>query len=357
MMLLTVKALRTLVKTLMSIVLFGGLGAAHALNFTGVADDYIGSAGNVYNSGNYSIDNFPWRIAGATISKRDPLKWRTINWQCTGLDFEPAAGLKIVGQYNGQDIYRLTDTVGFILWAGDTNVGTRPEATVNGAGRREVFGRWCSLGGGQGYSLHVIPVIYKRLSPGSVEVIPQTKVGTFTIMRRDGSTSPAFTGDTSFSVFLNAFSIRSQARTCSVPQSTKNQTIRLATVSKNSLSKPGDEAGAGIATLNLQCDIGVTVFATLTDQIKPSNISDILTTRSGEGMAEGVGLRLYRLRDNQRLSFGPDSPLKGNINQWQLSESMETAPMVRLKINYVNTGSSITPGEVNAISTVTFSYQ
>ncbi|HDW8898340.1 TPA: adhesin, partial [Escherichia coli] len=55
--------------------------------------------------------------------------------------------------------------------------------------------------------------------------------------------------------------------------------------------------------------------------------------------------------------FGPDSPVKGNENQWQLSTGTETSPSVRFYVKYVNTGEGINPGTVNGISTFTFSYQ
>ncbi|WP_250147400.1 fimbrial protein, partial [Escherichia coli] len=79
--------------------------------------------------------------------------------------------------------------------------------------------------------------------------------------------------------------------------------------------------------------------------------------QTGASTATGVGLRIYKNTDSAPLKFGPDSPLKGNENQWQLSTGTETSPSVRLYVKYVNTGEGINPGTVNGVSTFTFSYQ
>ncbi|EAA0562733.1 type 1 fimbrial protein [Salmonella enterica subsp. enterica serovar Lexington] len=87
-----------------------------------------------------------------------------------------------------------------------------------------------------------------------------------------------------------------------------------------------------------------------------SKISNVLTL-TPESTATGIGLRLYKNNDSSPLSFGPNSSIKGNLNQWKLSAGTESMPSVVLRANYINTNGSPTAGTVNGVTTITFSYQ
>ena len=125
--------------------------------------------------------------------------------------------------------------------------------------------------------------------------------------------------------------------------------------------------GDQVARFSLSCDPGITVFATLTDANNRSNTGDTLTNT---GSAQGVGVQLLQTSRSFSTSncapgapcrFGPDSSAKGNINQWQIGPSHGQGPgsgnpSVEFKARYVRTG-TIRPGDVRAVSTITFSYQ
>lgn len=165
----------------------------------------------------------------------------------------------------------------------------------------------------------------------------------------------AFTGKYEFSITLRDIIIGNDAKTCRL-LTPSQMTVTLPTISSRSLPFAGDEVLAGQANLRLQCDSGVTVWATLTDSTNPGNTSDMLTL-TDNSTATGIGLKIYKNEDSSALQFGPDSYVKGTQNQWQLSNGTESSPSVNLKVKYVNTMGTITPGTVNGIVTYTFSYQ
>lgn len=98
---------------------------------------------------------------------------------------------------------------------------------------------------------------------------------------------------------------------------------------------------------------GGTVYITLTDATTPANRTDLLTL-TGSSTAGGVGIRI-RNSSRAAVSFGPDSPVAGNTNQWLVGPSDSTTS-VPMSAEYVATG-SVTPGTVRALATFTMSYQ
>lgn len=146
------------------------------------------------------------------------------------------------------------------------------------------------------------------------------------------------------------------------------QYIRLPDVSMSAFPTVGSTYGGDqVARFSLQCDPGITVFATLTDANNSSNTGDTLTNT---GSAQGVGVQLLQTSRSFSASncsrgypcrFGPDSSAKGNTNQWQIGPSNRqnagsSNPSISFQARYIRTG-TMRPGDVRAVSTITFSYQ
>lgn len=318
----------------------------YALEFN-ATDVAIGPAGGTY-SRIYSMDNVPYIYdTGHTIGISDNKKFNyKYTVQCGGLDAK--VDLPVIGSINGQDIYKITDNIGLVVWAGDTRFNSAHP--MKGNDWSNVFDKWCSAAA-QGYSFYVKPVILKRSMENTYN-IPSMAVGK--VRWRQMGNKP-FTGKTEFTVTVNNFVINNGARSCRL-QTPSAINLALPAVSPASFSQQGSEVFAGFTRIALQCDPGVTVWATLTDASDAANRTDRLTlTKSST--ARGVGLKVYKNDESSALRFGPDSPVKNTENQWQLSAGTERNPSVNLKAKYVNIDGNITPGTVNGIATFTFSYQ
>ncbi|EPE5623123.1 fimbrial protein [Salmonella enterica subsp. enterica serovar Infantis] len=160
-------------------------------------------------------------------------------------------------------------------------------------------------------------------------------------------------GGTSF-IILNGFNFFVKTKTCSLSQS--NYTVQLAAVYKKQFPSVGSEITGGNLNLRLKCQDNIDVYATLTDATEPANQSPVLSLDK-TSTASGVGLKIYKDGNPEALRFGPDSSVKGNTNQWRFSSYRgELNPVASLKINYIRTG-DIRTGTVQAVSTITFSYQ
>ncbi|AOY90605.1 hypothetical protein BKK79_01260 [Cupriavidus sp. USMAA2-4] len=149
-----------------------------------------------------------------------------------------------------------------------------------------------------------------------------------------------------------------KAGSCKLTSGAK-QTVLLPTVSAHSLNQQAGESAESSApfSLGLQCDQGVKVYATMTDASNPVNTSDTLGLGKGSG-ARGVGIRIYREKETKPVSYGPDSSANGNANQWYVDTAGANGVIgLPFVAKYVKTGTTVTPGSVEAQSTITFSYQ
>ncbi len=144
--------------------------------------------------------------------------------------------------------------------------------------------------------------------------------------------------------------------TCVV--STPSLTMNLGAVSALRFNGIGSVAGSTTDTITLQCAGGtgasVDVLVTLTDQTKPDNRSDQLTL-TGTSTASGVALQL--LHGAQLLSYGEDSNVVGNINQWAAGSTDNGLFQIALTARYVQTRPFIRPGTANGVATFTLSYR
>ncbi|GAB2565189.1 type 1 fimbrial protein [Dyella jejuensis] len=102
-----------------------------------------------------------------------------------------------------------------------------------------------------------------------------------------------------------------------------------------------------------QAGLTTNVFATLTDQANPANVSDTLPLTPGG--ATGVGIQV--LHNGTVLKFGPDSSAAGNTNQWNAGTTGNGQFVIPLTARYVQTAPTITSGAANSVATFTMSYQ
>ncbi|EEV5877073.1 adhesin [Escherichia coli] len=337
---------------IISLFYYGLAAGAFNITFVGNTEQTISSASTY--SLTHAMDNLPYVLdeVGTSIGYSASTVWQYPRGVrvCAGLDAK--VDLPVVGSINGQSIYGVTNEIGLLVWMG--SAGYSDDVAMTGNVWANVLDSWCTINtppASQGLSLYVKPVILKRSATTSY-IIPQTTIGSIKFRPEQG---PVSGYETTVNFTLNSFTVNNTVTSCKLltPSSVN---VVLQDVYARQFPSSGDEVVAGSTTLRLQCDAGVTVWATLTDATTPSNRSDILTL-TGSSTATGVGLRIYKNTDSRPLKFGPDSPVKGNENQWQLSTGTETSPSVRLYVKYVNTGEGINPGTVNGISTFTFSYQ
>jgi len=148
------------------------------------------------------------------------------------------------------------------------------------------------------------------------------------------------------------------SRACQLT-SEANTTVNLPAISAGEFTGVGSESmGSAAFTLSLNCPAGVSVHATMTDVTNPANTGSILSM-TRDSTAKGVGLVLYKLQDTDPVKYGPDSSAQGNTNQWPVGNDPSASGSVSIPftVRYIKTASPVTPGNVRAASTITFSYQ
>lgn len=141
------------------------------------------------------------------------------------------------------------------------------------------------------------------------------------------------------------------ATTCTV--TTPSVSVALPTVNASALSPAGTTVGNTNFSIGLSCQAGSNVYVTLTDATNPGNTTSNLTLASGS-TATGVKLRVLN-SGGSALSYGPDSAVAGNPNQWLVGASASTT-RIPLTAQYISTG-TVGPGAVKGLATFTMSYQ
>ncbi|MCX4171800.1 MULTISPECIES: fimbrial protein [Paraburkholderia] len=141
------------------------------------------------------------------------------------------------------------------------------------------------------------------------------------------------------------------ATTCTV--TTPSVSVTLPTVNASALSPVGTTVGNTNLSIGLSCQAGANVYVTLTDATTPGNTTSNLTLASGS-TATGVALRVLN-SGGTAVSYGPDSAVAGNRNQWLVGASSSTT-RIPLTAQYISTG-TVGPGTVKGLATFTMSYQ
>lgn len=145
--------------------------------------------------------------------------------------------------------------------------------------------------------------------------------------------------------------------TCKV--TTPSIGVFLGNVSASSFKGVGQTSAAVPLNISLTCSGGATgvnanVFVTLTDQARPSNVSNTLSLNAAS-TAKGVGIQV--LNGTTVINYGPDSNVVGNKNQWKAGTTANGVFNIPLMARYVQTETTVKPGSANGRATFTMSYQ
>jgi type 1 fimbria pilin len=188
--------------------------------------------------------------------------------------------------------------------------------------------------------------------------------GNYTLGRNSITLSSGQTfGLAQMSVFASGTSsplpiVVAQHPTCSV--STPSIQVSLGSVQLKSFSGVGSTSQVQPSfNISLSCtggDTGVmtSVYTTLTDQTNPANQSNTLSL-SASSTASGIGIQV--LNGNTVISYGPDSAVVGNPNQWLAGSTGNGTFNIPLTARYVQTAPTVKAGTANGIATFTMSYQ
>ncbi|WP_157653338.1 fimbrial protein [Burkholderia ubonensis] len=190
-----------------------------------------------------------------------------------------------------------------------------------------------------------------RIKAGNYSV-PKRKIATLQVTTAGGIVVTSVVP-----IYLDAFTLTATTRACSLTQG-GTQTVRLPQTSIGTINKVGSGDGSASFSMGLQCDPGVSVYATMTDVSNPANMGNILSL-DRESTATGVGIQLFKFGESTPIKFGPDSSAIGNSNQWYVDASSASPTLITIPFvaKYVKNGPNVVPGSVKAQSTITFSYQ
>lgn len=207
-----------------------------------------------------------------------------------------------------------------------------------------------------GYKARLIFVVTRSSLVSGKYVIPSQSIANFWALgyREDGGDAPPPT-----TLQLQSTSITISAQGCEYI-SPEHQVVKMPEINRNFANHQSDRY-EGNFSISLVCDPNVSVHATMTDVNNPGYTGNILKP-SPSSVAKGVGLQLFKYNDTTPINFGPDSPHKGNINQWYVgggSNTPERSYTIPFKARYIKlpNESDITPGEFQAEASITFSYQ
>lgn len=148
------------------------------------------------------------------------------------------------------------------------------------------------------------------------------------------------------------------SRTCRVSAGSQNIAVPMGTVNRGAFTGVGSTAGGSNFTVRLDsCSTGLNLFMTFTDGNNPANTSDVLTLTPGTLSAKGIGIRITRQDNSQRVSYGPDSALPANPGQMSFGATTGATRDLPFTAAYVQAQAFIAGGTANAIATITMSYQ
>lgn len=141
---------------------------------------------------------------------------------------------------------------------------------------------------------------------------------------------------------------------CSV--TTPSTTVTMRSANASAFTGIGSTTGDTPVSLGLTCPSAVPkVLITLTDNVSPTNVSNILSTKT-DSTSSGVKLQILD-QAGKPVMFGPDSSLAGNTNQWLVGQATPGLMNIPLTVRYIQTAQTIKPGTVNGVATFTMSYQ
>lgn len=108
--------------------------------------------------------------------------------------------------------------------------------------------------------------------------------------------------------------------------------------------------------IQLDCTgVAANVYMTVTDATNPANTSSFLSL-TRESTATGVEIELS-VSGTPKMSFGPDSAMVGNINQFRIANATGPSARINLSARYVQRTARVTSGTANGAATFTMAYQ
>ncbi|NBI42541.1 fimbrial protein [[Haemophilus] felis] len=324
-------------------------------------------------------DNLPQRLGHTFVfHKSNKFKFGLGFGHQVGLDL--AMHTEKIGTFEGHAVYKLSDELGFIIRVGGGSAATgHPNGKVNQAGDGQFQQRkfpngtpWIRSADSLGTRIELEPLLLKVVPAGQPIPSPaRVKIATVRFRKAPHSNVIGYvvpTGTYWYDVWLDltSYSIRSELKTCSLNNAHRNISLKFPTVGSGSFRQVGDLLYGATAQLQLDCSQAggvVTPYAVLHDVNNPNNRSDTLSIETGSGKATGVGIKLFKDNDATALKYGAADINRTSTNNWALpanawkfADRGTQFPTVRLTGYYVRTG-NITPGDVNAQATITFSYQ
>ncbi|MCA7933141.1 type 1 fimbrial protein [Burkholderia cepacia] len=148
-----------------------------------------------------------------------------------------------------------------------------------------------------------------------------------------------------------------KAPTCNAAAATQN--VDLGTYSTKKFTGIGSTSDLKPFAINLICSGGdesvdAKLYMTLTDVTYQSNTSNTLNL-SSDSTAKGLGIQVFK--DSTLLSYGPDSSVAGNKNQWYAGTTGNGFFSIPLSARFIQTSPTVTAGKAKGRMTFTLSYQ
>lgn len=300
-------------------------------------------------------------------------------------NYRDAGALEPVGNYDGYTLFRFRQypEVGLVLEGGSD--GDSNKVSYNGStkyhrdaehylGGLALYPTKESQGGSgdenqRDYDLTVSAkiVLFKELKQDIT--IPYMAIGTAKVSfcyfgsedichRNDeyaGTTQPVG------HIFINGFTLKAKPKTCSIVGN-RDITVQLQEVMKRNFTTNNSEQFGGNVSFNLRCSDSIgRVYATLEDARNANNNTELLDIETGTGKAKNVGIVLKNKNDgNRNLSYkrqpSDTVPISNISNKWEVTSGNNKTPNINLDVYYRRKG-DISPGEVNAKTTIKFTYE
>ncbi|WP_161937712.1 fimbrial protein [Aquitalea pelogenes] len=184
--------------------------------------------------------------------------------------------------------------------------------------------------------------------------IPATKL--FTIEIRDPNDIAGNSNVVSYgTVWLNSFTINATTATCTV--NSNNLLVSLPRITANSTNNIslGSALFVRNFSINLTCPTtyGPNIYTTFTDNINPTNLTNILSLDPASS-AQGIGIQIKY--NNSPIKFGPDFDLPATTNQFLLKSNVNGPTTFNFAAQLIKTG-VVSSGDYKATATFTLSYQ
>lgn len=208
-----------------------------------------------------------------------------------------------------------------------------------------------------GFNIQVVFVATGRLQSGTYNM-PYTQLANFYVETANGNVEGGAYIQANATFDINAITCTlhgANAYTMTLPPVSVNDFANVAIG-----SAPSNVGASNAINLNLSCPAGISLYATMTDNNDPGSTKNYLSPGSGDGIAQGIGIQMFRDGSSTPISMGPDSSAAGNTNQWYIgSADSDVGRLLRtsLQAKYVRTAQTMKAGEVRAVATVTFSYR